>query len=119
MGRALMQGKSIEVSISLDEYRARNAFVWDTQDLAAARCGVKILDPLPYLCRGGRCEGDVQGQPVYIDDDHLSERGGDLLVPMFRQVFNQLQPGDPSALPTRAHEEVAHLPPSDQSASPP
>ncbi|MGY4534461.1 peptidoglycan/LPS O-acetylase OafA/YrhL [Pseudomonas sp. TE3786] len=119
MGRALMQGKRIEVSISMAEYQARNAFVWETQDLAAARCGVKVLDPLPYLCRDGRCEGDVQGQPVYIDDDHLSERGGDLLVPMFRQVFNQLPPAYPSALPLQTGDEVAHLPPSEQSASPP
>lgn len=98
MGRALLQGKSVEVSISMDEYRARNAFVWETQDLAAARCGVKLLDPLPYLCHSDRCDGDVHGQPVYIDDDHLSERGGDLLVPMFRQVFSDLPPGLPGAV---------------------
>ncbi|MEK1941825.1 MAG: acyltransferase family protein [Pseudomonas sp.] len=88
MGRAMMQGKHVEVSISMAEYRERNAFVWETQDMAAARCGVKILDPLPYLCRDGRCEGeDIQGQPLYVDDDHLSERGSNLLVPLFREVF--------------------------------
>ncbi len=113
MGRALMQGKSIEVSVSMDEYRARNAYVWETQDLAAARCGVKILNPLPYLCRDGRCEGDVQGHPVYIDDDHLSERGGDLLVPMFREIFSPMQPELPTALPSSPMGNLANLPPSD------
>ncbi|MFI8480846.1 acyltransferase family protein [Pseudomonas sp. NPDC078700] len=87
MGRALMQGKLVRVSISLEEYQARNKFIWETQDLAAQRCGVTILDPLPYLCQDGRCNGDTNGHPIYFDDDHLSERGGSLLVPLFRQMF--------------------------------
>jgi hypothetical protein len=87
MGRALMLGRPAEVSVSLEEYRQRNAFVLETQDMAAERCGVKILDPIPYLCSDSRCRGDVGGQPIYFDDDHLSERGGSLLIPMFRTVF--------------------------------
>ena len=87
MGRALLRGDHREVSISMEEYRQRNAFVSEAQDVMAERCGVKILDPLPYLCLDGRCKGDVDGMPIYYDDDHLSERGGILLVPMFRQVF--------------------------------
>lgn len=88
MGRALIQGQHVRVSISLEEYHARNDYVWETQDMAAERCGVKILDPLPYLCHDGYCFGDVNGQPVYVDDDHLSERGGDLLRPLFNQMFS-------------------------------
>lgn len=89
MGRAMIIGDKVEVSISIEEYRKRNAFVWGAQDEMAARCGVKILDPLPYLCINGRCKGDVNGLPIYYDDDHLNERGGSLLIPMFRQVFNE------------------------------
>ncbi|WP_029073416.1 acyltransferase family protein [Kaistia adipata] len=87
MGLTLRAGQAERVSISMEEYRKRNAFVWSAQDEAAARCGVKILDPLPYLCRDGRCWGDVDGRPIYYDDDHLSERGGAQLIPIFRSVF--------------------------------
>lgn len=87
MGLTLRGGQAERVSISMEEYRKRNAFVWSAQDEAAARCGVKILDPLPYLCRDGRCWGDVDGRPIYYDDDHLSERGGAQLIPMFQSVF--------------------------------
>ena len=87
MGRAAMRGKQERVSISMDEYRQRNAFAWETQDLAAARCGVTILDPLPYLCRDGNCYGDADGHPLYFDDDHLSEYGGDRLRPLFQRMF--------------------------------
>ncbi|MGE5772365.1 MAG: acyltransferase family protein, partial [Hyphomicrobiales bacterium] len=80
-------GMDEDVSIPLDEYHARHALVWAAQDAAHKRCGVRILDPLPYLCSEGRCYGSRKGRPLYSDDDHLSEYGNRLLVPMFAQVF--------------------------------
>ena len=53
------------------------------------RCGVRILDPLPYLCGEGRCWGASGGLPNYYDDDHLSQHGANLLIPMFRQIFEE------------------------------
>lgn len=89
MGRALLLGRHERVSISLDEYHERHRLVWETQDAAREKCGVRILDPLPYLCQDGRCWGDKDGLPLYYDDDHLNERGAALLAPMFRTVFEQ------------------------------
>jgi len=89
MGKALLFDEPARVSISLDAYHARNAFVWSVQNEARAKCGVQILDPLPFLCHDGQCWGDRDGMPLYFDDDHLSERGAALLEPMFRSVFNQ------------------------------
>jgi peptidoglycan/LPS O-acetylase OafA/YrhL len=57
MGRALLLGREERVSISLDEYHERHRLVWEAQDAASAKCGVRILDPLPYLCQDGRCSG--------------------------------------------------------------
>lgn len=86
MARAMMFGKTApQISISLEEYHQRHAVVWAAQDKAARQCGVKILDPLPYLCHDGRCWGSKEGQPLYRDDDHLSKFGNKLLVPMFKQ----------------------------------
>ena len=85
--RAMVWGQHNEVSISLADYHQRHASTWAAQDAARDRCGVKILDPLPYLCRDGRCYGAKDGRPLYYDDDHLSEWGNKLLVPMFAEVF--------------------------------
>ncbi len=85
--RAMVWGQYKDASISLVDYHRRNAFVWAAQDAAHERCGVKILNPLPYLCPDGRCLGIKNGRPVYYDDDHLSEYGNKLLVPMFAEVF--------------------------------
>jgi peptidoglycan/LPS O-acetylase OafA/YrhL len=87
MGRALMLGKERDVFVPLDEYRQRNAFAWSVQDAAMEQCGVKILDPTPYFCQDGRCEGAKNGLPIYYDDDHLSEYGSSFLVPMFSEIF--------------------------------
>ncbi len=85
--RALVWGKHRDVSISLAHYHERQNFIWGAQDAARSRCGVKILDPLPYLCKDGRCQSAKNGRPIYFDDDHLSEFGNKLLVPMFAEVF--------------------------------
>lgn len=87
--RALQLGKpDPEISISLEEYQERHKVEWAAQDAAARRCGVHILDPLPYLCHDGRCWGSKEGRPLYFDDDHLSEYGNRLLMPMFKQAWN-------------------------------
>ena len=86
--RAMAWGKKTEISIGLDEYHLRNKFVWDAQDAAQRKCGVEILNPLPYLCHDGRCHGVKDGRPLYFDDDHLSEYGNKMLVPMFAKIFN-------------------------------
>jgi peptidoglycan/LPS O-acetylase OafA/YrhL len=88
MGRALLLGKSREPSISLEAYHQRNAFVWSVQDQAREQCGAQILDPLPYLCDARRCYGSRDGKPLYYDDDHLSEYGNRLLLPLFKTLFD-------------------------------
>lgn len=80
-----------DIKITLDEYHQRNTLVWQAQDLAAEQCGVKILNPLPYLCDDQYCYGSKNGRPLYYDDDHLSEYGNKFLVPMFEQVFTDQQ----------------------------
>jgi hypothetical protein len=80
-----------DIKITLDEYHQRNTLVWQAQDLAAEQCGVKILNPLPYLCDEQYCYGSKNGRPLYYDGDHLSEYGNKFLVPMFEQVFTDQQ----------------------------
>ena len=87
--KLLWTGKVPDISISLEQYHKRHAFAWEAQDAAAAKCGVKILNPLPYLCWDGRCHGTKDGRSLYYDDDHLSETGAALLAPMFAQIFAQ------------------------------
>lgn len=99
MSRAMSLGQYKEISITLADYHQRHAFIWAAQDAARDRCGVKILDPLPYLCPDGRCHGAQNGRPIYYDDDHLSEYGNKLLVPMFAEVFQPQGKGASHKIP--------------------
>jgi hypothetical protein len=90
VSRRLIRGDVDDVSISLADYFERNRWVWQAQDAARDRCGIKILDPLVYLCSDGRCHGSLNGRPLYHDDDHLSEYGNKLLKPMFSSIRDRL-----------------------------
>lgn len=90
LSRRMIFGLNNDLSISIESYWERNAWVWAAQDAARDQCGIKILDPTAYLCHDGRCWGSTNGLPLYTDDDHLGKAGNKLLEPMFAQVFNAL-----------------------------
>lgn len=100
LGRAMLLGKRVEPSITRTAYSQRHALVWAAQDEAVARCGAHILDPMPYLCDERSCHGSRDGWPLYVDDDHLSEVGNRLLIPMFAQIFAA------SAVESLAHDQA-------------
>lgn len=87
LSRRMTFGIAGDISIPIDAYRRRNNWVWAAQDAARDRCGVKILDPLPYLCHEGKCFGSKNGRPLYYDDNHLSEYGNKQLAPMYGDVI--------------------------------
>lgn len=88
VGRELLvHDRKTDVYITLAEYRARHEFILALQEKAVKQCGVTLLDPLPYLCDKEYCYGSELGLPLYVDDDHLSERGNAKLTPMFREIF--------------------------------
>lgn len=89
MARSAMFGLEKPVFISMAEYSERQRLTIQAQDEAARVCGVRILDPVHYFCRQGVCRGDKDGLPLYYDDDHLSENGGHLLLPLFRSIFSK------------------------------
>ena len=86
---ALIYNKATRAKISRQEYQARHRRAIAAQDIAATQCGIHILDPVPYLCDEQYCYGDKDGLPLYYDDDHLNERGAQLLLPMLQSMFAQ------------------------------
>ncbi|MEK1905878.1 MAG: acyltransferase family protein [Pseudomonas sp.] len=86
LARDRLLGRKGRYGISLAAYQARHAWVLEAQDAAVEACGAVLLDPLPLLCPEGWCRAELDGQPLYFDDDHLSEAGAALLAPLFRQL---------------------------------
>ena len=92
LSHRLMTGKTThDLSIPIATYAKQNAVILQAQARAAKQCGVQVLDPTAWLCTAGRCMGSKNLQPWYFDDNHLSETGNKMLVPMFRQIFSSQQ----------------------------
>ncbi len=89
MSRRLAMGQAPELDLPLPAYRARNAWIWQAQDQAVRRCGARLIDPTSFLCDAQRCISSLQGRPLYIDDNHLSEFGNAQLVPLFRSALQE------------------------------
>lgn len=83
----MFEGKADDITLPLSDYYTRQRAVIDTLKTAQARCGIRVLDPTPYLCSDGVCHGSINGLPLYSDDNHIGVHGAKMLVPMFRQIF--------------------------------
>lgn len=82
-----LSGSKTSVKITRNEYNQRHMNSFQMQDAAVKQCGAKILNPLPYLCDSEYCYGDIDGVPLYFDDDHLSSYGSKVVSPIYDEVF--------------------------------
>ncbi len=87
MSRALLHNKTLDLSLDLKTYQARNREIRRIIQQAAGQCGATVLDPAQTLCQHGRCIAEVDGRPLYYDSDHLSEYGNKQLTPMFKHAL--------------------------------
>ncbi|WP_034106666.1 acyltransferase family protein [Pseudomonas lurida] len=89
ISRSLMRsGYAKDISISVQDYHQRHQFVVSVMEDAVKACGIKLLDPEPALCDREACYGSKDLKPLYYDDNHLSESGNKLLVPMFKTIWH-------------------------------
>lgn len=65
----------VPTAISEREYRAQSATLRADFATLAAPGAVTIFDPGPALCRDGQCPYAIDGEPVYLDDNHVSLTG--------------------------------------------
>lgn len=68
----ILDNKIEKIVLTLDDYYARNEFVLNMLDEASLKCGVTLIDPVPYLCDEDYCIGSHGNRPLYYDDHHLS-----------------------------------------------
>ncbi|MET1113202.1 MAG: acyltransferase family protein [Allosphingosinicella sp.] len=100
--RLIADPKAPDVAMPYAVHEARNRAIVAVLREAERTCGVRLLDPAPYLCRVGACQGSIGHRPLYRDDHHLTDRGARLLVPMFRRVFEDRGRSVPLAAPAPA-----------------
>jgi peptidoglycan/LPS O-acetylase OafA/YrhL len=85
----ILNGSTPQPAISLTDYSKKHTAMITALQKAQANCGVRLLDPLPYLCNDSHCSGAVGGRPLYSDDNHLSNTGASLLAGLYSQVWKK------------------------------
>ncbi|MDE1152889.1 MAG: acyltransferase family protein [Micavibrio sp.] len=89
LARRAMLGRSVEdITLPRSDYDSRNAIAREALSIAASRCGITLIDPVPVLCNKDVCHGSLNGTPLYADDDHINDAGRALLLPLFKSVLN-------------------------------
>ena len=83
-----LNGNKDPIKITLGKYDNQSNRAFKMQDEAMQQCGVKILNPVPYLCDDRYCYGDIDGVPLYFDSGHLSSYGSEVISPIYDEVFN-------------------------------
>ena len=78
--------QGLGVKISKLNHLQRSQLSMNINSQLAQQCGVKLLNPLPYLCNDKQCFGSQNNVPYYFDDDHLSLRGARRLMPLFEPI---------------------------------
>lgn len=83
----LIDERGGDVTVPLADDRRAKAGAVAMLSTAAARCGLRLIDPAAALCPGGQCRGSDQGHPLYYDRDHLTVLGAQRLTPLFAPLF--------------------------------
>lgn len=85
--RLIADPGAADVAMPHSVHEASNREIVAVLREAERTCGIRLLDPAPYLCPDGACRGSVGHRPLYRDEHHLTDHGARLLAPMFRRVF--------------------------------
>jgi peptidoglycan/LPS O-acetylase OafA/YrhL len=69
-----------DMSIPVEDYELRNAFLLSHIKTLADISGITIIDPRNGLCKGGRCYAVENGHSYYFDDHHISLAGARAII---------------------------------------
>jgi hypothetical protein len=79
------------ISTSYDRFKARNKFIHATLDRIPDSSNLSRVKPEEILCNTfvkDRCVAQVGGEPLYYDENHLSNKGARLVVDQVMQKIS-------------------------------
>ncbi len=84
-----MVGRSAErLGRPIAEHLARQRFLDSLfSQLSQEDPQVRVLDPTSLMCPSGICRAEFDGYSQYMDENHLSDQGGERMKPLLAPVF--------------------------------
>lgn len=94
MAKERLKGNSnFRVKLPIDEYHKRHEMFETISNKLQKGCNVTYIPVEDKFCDDQFCYGDIDGRPIFIDDDHLSEFGASKLIPLFKKIITPAIPG--------------------------
>jgi len=93
LAKSTWRQRDISIAPSREEHEARQQS--STQLLAElADASIPVLNPATLLCPDKLCRVQKNGDPLYVDEDHLSSAGTRELTPLVRQALAKTAQAD-------------------------
>lgn len=86
LSRKIFLNKITKTGTSLSAYTNRNQNILREIEKTRNYCNVKVLKTTDHLCIDNFCNANEGAQPLYFDDDHLSETGNKKLIRLFKEI---------------------------------
>ena len=86
LSRKIFLNKITKTGTSLSAYTNRNNNILREIEKTRNYCNVKVLKTTNHLCIDNFCNANEGAQPLYFDDDHLSETGNKKLIRLFKEI---------------------------------
>tara|TARA_B100002019_G_scaffold186334_1_gene160900 strand:- start:662 stop:2368 length:1707 start_codon:yes stop_codon:yes gene_type:complete len=86
LSRKIFLNKITKTGTSLSAYTNRNNNILREIEKTRNYCNVKVLKTTDHLCIDNFCNANEGAQPLYFDDDHLSETGNKKLIRLFKEI---------------------------------
>jgi len=89
---AMLHQPTVGLGLPLAKHLEQEAFISQLfAEITADDPGVMVLDPTPVLCDAAVCHTELNGNSLYMDDNHLSDIGARVAEPLFDPLFLDLQ----------------------------
>lgn len=75
----LSLGAFADCRVSIDRYKSTSAPEIALLATISERAGIPVVRLSDFLCRNESCETMIEGNPLYLDDAHLTVRGSEAL----------------------------------------
>jgi len=85
---AMIGRSAAEVGRPIADHQARQRFLASLFNrLSAGDPQVHVLDPAALLCPDGICHAELDGYSLYMDENHLSDQGGERMKRLLAPIF--------------------------------
>jgi peptidoglycan/LPS O-acetylase OafA/YrhL len=78
------------IAPSTEEYLSRNRKTYQILENIAGKYNIQIVEPWKILCPETHCRVVANESPLYVDDDHLSAFGSEMIASAFDVIFSSM-----------------------------